>query len=69
MKKFCIAILLSVIAIHSVAQEVQPVAPAVTTDTITKTKIDSVPTIASQTDSLKITKSQSVKRTKRYGCL
>ena len=62
MKKFCIAILLSVIAIHSVAQEVQPVAPAVTTDTITKTKIDSVPTIASQTDSLKITKKPKRKK-------
>ena len=62
MKKLLIAILFPAIAIHSAAQEVQPVAPAVTTDTITKTKIDSVPTIAAQTDSLKITKKPKRKK-------
>ncbi|MBL0068759.1 MAG: hypothetical protein IPP39_09795 [Chitinophagaceae bacterium] len=62
MKKLLIAILFPAIAIHSAAQDVQPVAPAVTTDTITKTKIDSVPTIAAQTDSLKITKKPKRKK-------
>ncbi len=62
MKKLRLSILFPVIAIHSTAQEVQPVAPAVIKDTLTKTKIASVPTFAAQTDSLKITKKSKRKK-------